>query len=87
MELMGKQDAEDGYDVVEFLGHQKWCNGSVGMAGNSWLAIAQYFVAAEQPPSLKAIAPWEGCGDIGREQFYRGGMRVPSRHTLSYMQC
>ncbi|KAG9939298.1 alpha/beta-hydrolase, partial [Aureobasidium melanogenum] len=26
------------------------------------------------PPSLKAIAPWEGCGDLYREQFARGGI-------------
>jgi predicted acyl esterase len=31
-------------------------------------------IAAQQPPSLKAIAPWEGCGDLFREQFVRGGV-------------
>lgn len=33
----------------------------------------QWFIAAQQPPSLKAIAPWEACGDLYREQFVRGG--------------
>jgi predicted acyl esterase len=72
--IMGEQEAQDGYDVVEFLGHQDWCNGNVGMAGNSHLAITQYFIAAKNPPCLKAIAPWEGCSDLGREQFTRGGI-------------
>ena len=74
MAIMGTQEAEDGYDVIEWAAKQPWCNGNVGMAGNSHLAIVQWFIAALQPPSLKAIAPWEGCGDLYREQFARGGI-------------
>lgn len=44
------------------------------MAGNSWLGIAQYWAAMQQPPSLKAIAPWEGFSDMYREQSRRGGI-------------
>lgn len=72
--VMGSQEAEDGYDVIEALAKMNWCNGNVGMAGNSYLAIIQWFIAASRPPSLKAIAPWEGCGDLYREQFVRGGV-------------
>lgn len=64
VQVMGKAMGEDGYDVVEALAKMEWCNGKVGMAGNSYLAISQYFTACEQPPSLKALAPWEGCGDL-----------------------
>jgi putative CocE/NonD family hydrolase len=38
--IMGSQDAEDGYDVVEAVAQLPWCNGSVDMAGNSALAIS-----------------------------------------------
>jgi uncharacterized protein len=44
------------------------------MAGNSWLGIAQWFTAAEQPPHLKCIAPLEGASDIFREFAVRGGV-------------
>ncbi|EOA87857.1 hypothetical protein ACJQWK_08141 [Exserohilum turcicum] len=74
MVVMGQQEAEDGYDAIEHVAKLHWCNGSVGLAGNSHLAIAQWFIAALRPPSLKAIAPWEGCGDLYREQFARGGI-------------
>ncbi|KAM0211166.1 hypothetical protein ACHAQI_005464 [Fusarium lateritium] len=74
MVIMGTQEAEDGYDAIESTAKLSWCNGSVGLAGNSHLAIVQWFIAAFQPPSLKAIAPWEGCGDLYREQFARGGI-------------
>ncbi|KAF9885272.1 hypothetical protein FE257_013070 [Aspergillus nanangensis] len=72
--IMGTQEAEDGYDVIEALARMDWCNGSIGLAGNSHLAIVQWFIAAARPPSLKAIAPWEACGDLYREQFVRGGV-------------
>ncbi|OAL55717.1 alpha/beta-hydrolase [Pyrenochaeta sp. DS3sAY3a] len=74
MAVLGSQEAEDGYDTIEALARMPWCSGKVGMAGNSHLAIAQWFIAATQPPHLAAIAPWEGCGDLYREQFSRGGI-------------
>jgi predicted acyl esterase len=72
--IMGTQEGEDGYDVIEAIAKMDWCTGNVGLAGNSHLAICQWFIAQQQPPSLKAIAPWEGCGDLFREQFVRGGI-------------
>ncbi|KAH7127928.1 Alpha/Beta hydrolase protein [Dactylonectria estremocensis] len=74
MAIIGSQEAEDGYDAIEAVAKMPWCNGAVGLAGNSHLAIIQWFIAALRPPSLKAIAPWEGCGDLYREQFARGGI-------------
>jgi predicted acyl esterase len=71
--IMGTQEGEDGHDVIEALAKMPWCNGNLGLAGNSHLGIVQWFIAATKPPSLKAIAPWEACGDLYREQFVRGG--------------
>jgi predicted acyl esterase len=67
----------DGYDTIEWLAKQKWCNGNVGMCGNSGLAIGQWFVAATCPPSLKCIAPWEGTADFYRESMFPGGIPYP----------
>lgn len=53
----GHEDALDGCDVIEWIASQKWCNGKVGMSGNSWLTVSQWFIAAEQPKHLAAIAP------------------------------
>lgn len=72
--VLGTQEGEDGHDVIECIAKEPWCTGSIGMAGNSHLAQSQWFIAAQQPPSLKAIAPWEGCADIYRETFVRGGI-------------
>jgi predicted acyl esterase len=70
----GQQEGKDGADLVEWLAAQEWCNGKVGMAGNSYLAVSQWFIAAEQPEHLAAIAPWEGWSDTYRDLMLRGGM-------------
>ncbi|KUL87572.1 hypothetical protein ZTR_04589 [Talaromyces verruculosus] len=54
-------EGRDGYDVTEALAAMPWCNGSVAFVGNSWLAIAQWFIAAQRPPHLKCIAAFEGA--------------------------
>ena len=53
---------------------QPWCNGKVGLLGISYFAINQWFVANLQPPSLKAIVPWEGFADLYRDALYHGGL-------------
>ena len=60
----GTQEAQDGYDLIEWVAAQSWSSGKVGMAGNSYLAIVQWFIAAESPPHLAAIAPWEGQSSV-----------------------
>jgi predicted acyl esterase len=70
----GTQEGRDGYDVIEWVAAQEWSNGKVGLSGNSWLAIAQWFIAAERPPHLAAIAPWEGLVDAYRNDLGRGGI-------------
>ena len=70
----GRGEGEDSADLIEWLAAQDWCSGKVGMSGNSYLAVAQWFAAAAQPPHLAAIAPWEGWNDTYRDLVLRGGM-------------
>lgn len=70
----GIQDGQDGYDFIEWTAQQPWCNGKVTMSGSSALAISQWHIAAQQPPHLACIAPWEGCSDMYRESIYEGGI-------------
>jgi predicted acyl esterase len=64
----------DFYDAIEWAAAQPWCNGNVGLPGISYFAINQWFVANHQPPSLKAIIPWEGFADIYRDALFHGGI-------------
>jgi predicted acyl esterase len=72
--LLSPEDGEDFYDAIEWAGAQEWSNGNVGLLGVSYLAISQWVAATANPPSLKAIAPWEGQTDAVREVLYHGGV-------------
>lgn len=50
-------DATDGYDVVEWLASQHYCNGKVAMWGGSYLGYCQWAVAGQRPPHLETIIP------------------------------
>ena len=72
--MFGTQEAEDCHDLIEWLAEQEWSSGKIAMTGTSYLTVAQWFTAAEQPPHLAAINPWEGFSDIYRDLVMRGGM-------------
>jgi putative CocE/NonD family hydrolase len=65
------REGPDGYDTVEWLAVQPWCDGNVGTAGGSYMGLNQWITAREDPPHLKAMAPWVS-GSGGAE---------PSRHN------
>jgi putative CocE/NonD family hydrolase len=50
-------DARDGYDVVEWLAKQPWCNGKVAMWGGSYAGFNQWATLKESPPHLATIVP------------------------------
>ena len=71
---MSDQEANDGYDLVEWIASQPWCDGNVGMVGVSYFGTIQLHVAAKQPPHLKAIMPMNAVADFYREATYHGGI-------------
>ena len=51
------QEAQDGYDIVEWLAQQPYCNGKVTMWGGSYAGYDQWATAKEFPPHLATIVP------------------------------
>lgn len=68
------QESLDTYDCIEWVAKLPWCNGNVGTLGISYHAAFQWRVANLNPPSLKAMIPWEGRADQYRDQCYHGGI-------------
>ena len=50
-------EAQDGFDIVEWIARQTFCNGKVAMWGGSYEAYAQWVTASRSPPHLATIVP------------------------------
>ncbi|MET2717223.1 CocE/NonD family hydrolase [Streptomyces harbinensis] len=57
-------EALDAHDMTEWIAHQPWCDGNVGMFGRSYLGIVQYLAASTAPPHLRAIFPQMALFDL-----------------------
>lgn len=64
----------DGYDVVEWIAEQPWCNGKVAMWGQSALGVIQYHTVNKKPPHLVAIMPWVADYTNNYDKYYHGGV-------------
>ena len=73
-------DAQDGYDCLDWVSQQAWCNGAIAMYGRSFHAGTQWLVAPEQHPNLKAIVPQNFNPDPW-ERAYRDHGAVALAHT------
>lgn len=68
------QNGLDGYDCVEWVARQPWCNGKVGTWGSSALGNIQYQTAARKPPHLTAIMPRVADYSNSYDKYYTGGV-------------
>ena len=73
-------DAQDGYDCLEWVSQQPWCNGEIAMYGRSFHAGTQWLTAPEQHPNLKAIVPQNFNPDPW-ERAYRDHGALALAHT------
>jgi predicted acyl esterase len=71
---LSDEEARDFYDAIEWAGTQPWSNGRVAVLGISYFAMNAWRVAAQQPPHLAAIVPWEGAVDTYRDAGRHGGI-------------
>jgi len=66
-------DANDAYDVIDWISKQKWCNGSVGMFGGSYNGFTQWAACKKLHPALKTIVPYVAN---------RPGMGLPMENNI-----
>ena len=74
----GLNERRDGYDLVEWLGTQKWSNGKVAMTGASYDGTTANAAAVEQPPHLATIVPISAIS-----RWYGYAYQQGARATLS----
>ncbi len=64
---------QDGYDTVEWIAKQPWCNGKVGTSGGSYLGCAQNFVVCTRPPHLVCSYANVAAADLYAHAVFIGG--------------
>jgi uncharacterized protein len=60
-----RHEIDDGYDAIEWTAHRPWCDGRVGMTGESYFGHTQWAAAASHHPALRCISP----GDMGCDVY------------------
>ncbi|MHB8600911.1 MAG: CocE/NonD family hydrolase [Ktedonobacteraceae bacterium] len=66
-------EANDGYDTVQWAAQLAYSNGSVGMYGASYYGFTQWSAAVLTPPALKAMVPFITWNDPLNGVVFRGG--------------
>jgi uncharacterized protein len=66
-------DGRDGFDALEWIASQPWCDGKIGMSGRSYGGIVQWQVAPLRSPFLTALAPQVIMGDYFGDCHRIGG--------------
>jgi uncharacterized protein len=64
----------DGYDTLEWIVHQPWSDGKVGMFGDSYYGFTQWAAVSSGHPALKAIVPRVTTAYLGSTRT--GGQRL-----------
>jgi len=65
---------QDGYDTVEWIAQQSWCNGKVGTWGASAFGITQYMMAGSAPPHLVCQFVEIAATNLYSQAVYAGGV-------------
>ncbi|MCB0714177.1 MAG: CocE/NonD family hydrolase [Ignavibacteriae bacterium] len=63
----------DGYDAVEWIAAQPWCNGKVATWGPSALGAIQFQTARHHPPHLVCAVPLVKDFKVKYSDYYYGG--------------
>ncbi|MEM6378660.1 MAG: CocE/NonD family hydrolase [Bacteroidota bacterium] len=57
-----EKDGIDGYDAIQWISQQPWCNGNIGMMGGSYRGMVQWMTLKNKPEALKTIVPTASVG-------------------------
>jgi putative CocE/NonD family hydrolase len=68
-------EGQDGFDAIEWIGKQSWCDGQIGMWGGSYVGATQWQAAVEHPPGLVTITPTATWTSFYRNLYLGGAMR------------
>ncbi|MCP3805224.1 CocE/NonD family hydrolase [Allokutzneria sp. A3M-2-11 16] len=68
-----RHEREDGLATIEWVTRQPWFDGTLALAGPSYLGYTQWAVAADAPPEVKAMVPHVSSSRLALAFLPRGG--------------
>jgi predicted acyl esterase len=71
------REVTDGYDTIDWIASQRWCDGTVGMFGDSYYGYTQWAAVASGHPALRAIVPRVTSADIAINRTQWAGAVAP----------
>jgi uncharacterized protein len=82
------QLGRDGKVIVDWIAGRPWCDGNIGMIGQSYHAWSQFAVASQRPRALKCIAPALIMAETYTGANRPGGIAATSwlKHYSDYLQ-
>ncbi|HIE51077.1 MAG TPA: CocE/NonD family hydrolase [Armatimonadetes bacterium] len=69
----GWGERQDGYETVEWIARQPWCNGKIGSVGGSAMGITQNLMAGARPPHLVCQYIAVAAASLLPEAVFQGG--------------
>lgn len=69
----GWEEHRDGYDTVEWVAKQKWCDGKIGTFGSSAGGVVQNMMAPSRPPHLTCQWVNVAYSSMYHQAAYQGG--------------
>ncbi len=80
--IFSPPEVRDGSDLVDWIVAQDWCDGNVGMMGQSYMAVIQFMNASNRNSHLKCIIPRYSALDF-YDFIYPGGI-LNFKFVLAY---
>jgi uncharacterized protein len=68
-----RDDGNDGFDTLQWIGEQPWSDGSAGTVGTSYPGGTQHALAIAGPPQLKTMIPVDAMSNYGRYGIRHNG--------------
>jgi hypothetical protein len=74
LDINAPAEFRDFYDAISWAGTAPWSSGKIGLLGISYYAAGQWAIAAQRPPYLSALLPWQGTYDFFRDRTRSDGI-------------
>lgn len=75
--FLSREEQQDHYEIIEWIATQDWSDGQVAGIGAGYAGTSQWYMAIQNPPHLRCVAPVNAITDPYRQWAWPGGLANP----------